>query len=182
MIRDAIGDRTQSAGQHDPAPQIQNNLCTSFSWFVRKCYHSSVFKVGHWEAVVVLYSWVVPAFDKPILGLSKSWMEIYLPFLLCSLPWAELLSLTSFSIQPTFTFAFHRMSLKLFHIASPGDHGQSFSRWVACIKGITICYFSSQFCAMLAKVWLFLPVPLGPLLPSWANISIPPIFSPLGLL
>ena len=41
--------------------------------------------------------------------------------------------------------------LKLFHIVSPGAHGGSSSRWVPCIKGITICYFSSQLCTMLAR-------------------------------
>lgn len=59
--------------------------------------------------------------------------------------------------------------LKLFHIVSPGAHGGSSSRWVPCIKGITICYFSSQLCTMLARIWLFLLFSLDPLLPTWAN-------------
>lgn len=62
--------------------------------------------------------------------------------------------------------------LKLFHIVSPEAHGTrqgSGSRWLPCIKGTTICYFSSQFSAMLARIWLFLLFSLDPLLPTWAN-------------
>lgn len=128
--------------------------------------------MGHQGAVtlhVVLYSWAVLAFHKPILGLTRSWAEVQLPFLPCPLPRAEWLSLPSYPIQPTSTFAIHRLSLKLFNIVSPGAHGGSSSRWVPCIKRITICYFSSQFCAMLARIWLFLLFSLDPLMPSWAN-------------
>lgn len=91
----------------------------------------------------------------PLLVMSPSTSRITLPS----------------SIQPTFAFSIHRLSLKLFHIVSPGAYGWSSSRWVSCIKETTICYFSSQFCATLARIWLFLLFSLDPLLPSWANKS-----------
>lgn len=69
----------------------------------------------------------------------------------------------------TFTFAILKLPLKLFHIVSPGAHGGENSRRVPFIKGITICYFSSQFYAMLARILFFLLFFLDPLLPCWAN-------------
>lgn len=91
--------------------------------------------------------------------------------------------------SPSCHVPFHKQNYSLFHLRPYNPHSHSpftgclwafphsisrsswgsSSRWIPCIKGIAICYFSSQFCAKLARMWLFLLFSLDPLLPSWAN-------------